>query len=288
MNLYVGLILEIVDYIEQSLCEEITLASVSRHFHVSEFHFNRMFRTVAGTTLKQYILGRKLTGAMERLNATGDKVIDIALDYGFQYPEVFSRAFKKQFGVSPESYRRERPVLTPVTKAKIVERNIVNHQDGLSLKGEGVYLAETMLRGFEFEADTGRADFRTLMEDTCEKFLARARISGSLRTDRLFALVHCNGRDNGEYSVFYGMQAAAPGPPEGFAPRLVPSGWYERFLYVGDMFDIRESFVDDLYRWVIAREIELLDNGIGMLNVFREDYPITREVEIFVPVKKHA
>ena len=45
MNLYVSLIQEIVEYIEESLGEEITLSSVSSRFHVSEFHFNRMFRT---------------------------------------------------------------------------------------------------------------------------------------------------------------------------------------------------------------------------------------------------
>ncbi len=286
MNLYVGLIQEIVEYIEENLGEEITLASVSGRFHVSEFHFNRMFRTVAGITLKQYILGRKLSGAMERLGETREKVIDIALDFGFQYPEVFSRAFKKQFGVSPESFRKERPLLAPVPKAKIVERNIVNRQGRLALKGELLYLNETLLGGFEFEADTGREDFRAHMQTTCDRFLARARESKRLKTDRLFALVHCNGQDNGEYAVFYGMEAAVPGRVEGFAPRLVPEGWYERFLYVGDMFDIRESFVDDLYRWVIVQEVELRENGIGMLNIFREDYATTQEVEIFVPVKK--
>lgn len=286
MNLYVGLIQEIVEYIEDSLSEEITLSSVSSRFHVSEFHFNRMFRTVAGTTLKQYILGRKLSGAMERLIETREKVIDIALDFGFQYPEVFSRAFKKQFGVSPESFRKERPPLTPIPKAKIVERNIVSRQGRLTLKGEGVYLKETLLGGFEFETDTGRADFREHMQTSSDRFLAQARASGRLKTDRLFALVHCHGQDNGEYAVFYGMEAAVPGRVEGFAPRLVPEGWYERFLYVGDMFDIRESFVDDLYRWVIVEEIELYDNGIGMLNIFREDYPMTQAAEIFVPIKK--
>jgi len=177
-------------------------------------------------------------------------------------------------------------LLTPIPKARIVERNIINRQGRMTLKGEAVFLKEMLLGGSEFEADTNREDFRELMQTTCDRFLARARASGSLQTDRLFALVHCHGQDNGEYAVFYGMEAAVPGRVEGFAPRLVPEGWYERFVYVGDMFDIRESFVDDLYRWVMVREVELLDNGIGMLNVFREDYPISQVVEIFVPVKK--
>jgi AraC family transcriptional regulator len=72
----------------------------------------------------------------------------------------------------------------------------------------------------------------------------------------------------------------------GFAIRQVPGGWYERFLYTGDMYEIRESFVDDLYRWVMVRQIELAHNGVGMLNIFGADYPSTREVQILVPVKQ--
>ncbi len=52
------------------------------------------------------------------------------------------------------------------------------------------------------------------------------------------------------------------------------------------MFDVRLSFVNDLYRWVIVNEIELEMNGIGMLNIFMADYPQTGEVQILVPIKQ--
>jgi AraC family transcriptional regulator len=274
-----------VEFIEANLLEEISLETVSKRFNVSEFHFNRMFRTVTGSTLKQYILGRKLSGAMERLGGTDEKVIDIAYDFGFRYPEVFSRAFKKQFGVSPEGFRKDKPPLAPVPRAQIVERSITNYQGRLALKGEGVFLKELRLEGFEFQANVNQGDFRQRMQENADAFLARAQNTPRFHSDRFYASVHCLGEDDGEYSVFYGMEADRPGPEEGLAAQTVPEGWYERFVYAGDMFDIRESFVDDLYRWVMVKEVELLYNGVGMLNVFREDYPVTREVQILVPVK---
>ena len=67
VNSYVELINTTIDYIEENIGERLTLGDISRQFCVSEFHFNRMFKTVDGKTLKQYILGRKLTKAFERL-----------------------------------------------------------------------------------------------------------------------------------------------------------------------------------------------------------------------------
>lgn len=97
MNFYVVVINQAIDYIEDNIFEKLSLSVLSQQFKISDFHFNRMFKTVSGITLKQYLLGRRLTKAMELLGKTNRSVIDIALDSGFEYPEVFSRAFKKLF-----------------------------------------------------------------------------------------------------------------------------------------------------------------------------------------------
>ena len=284
MNTYVRLITDTVSFIEANLREELSLDTVSSRFCVSSFHFDRMFRTVTGRTLKQYILGRKLSEALTPLRETDEKVIDIAYDFGFQYPEVFSRAFKRQFGVSPDAFRKGGADVPPVPKATVIERDIVNYQGTMALKGEGVQLDAFQIAGVELSVNADDPGFRQQMEIASGDFLSRAQAHPAFRQDRFFTLVSCNGRDDGTYSVFCGMEADSPAPD--FAARTVPGGWYKRFLYTGDMYEIRESFVDDLYRWVMVREIELAHNGIGMLNIFGADYPSTHEVQILVPVKQ--
>ena len=52
------------------------------------------------------------------------------------------------------------------------------------------------------------------------------------------------------------------------------------------MFDIREVFIDDLYKWIMVKEVEICPNGIGMLNIYENSYPANSGVHILVPLKK--
>lgn len=63
MNLYIEIINQTIDYIEENITNKLTLLEISKQFNISEYHFNRMFKTVVGKTLKQYILERKLANA---------------------------------------------------------------------------------------------------------------------------------------------------------------------------------------------------------------------------------
>ncbi len=286
MNYYIGLIKDMVDYIEQNIGERLSLESVSEIFNVSEFHFNRIFKTVTGTTLKQYILSRKLTNALQSLAATGAPIIEIAYDLGFEYPEVFSRAFKKQFGIAPSRYRAEKPAVDIAPKANIVERDFINYRGSLALKGEFISLDALTLWGTDTEVAENSENFKYTLQAAGEDFLAQAGKFPALNQDTLYAAVNCHGEDSGAYTVFYGMKARDTADIPELKSRVIPGGRYVRFVYSGDMFDIRESFVDDLYRWVIVKEVTLAHNGVGMLNIFAQDYPSTHEVLILVPVKQ--
>ncbi len=286
MNFYVGVINEAVDYIEDNIGEKLSLVEVAARFAISHFHFNRMFKTVSGVTLKQYILGRKLSKAMEQLKSTNRPIIDIALDLGFEYPEVFSRAFKKQFGVSPAYFRESSPLVEVVPRACIVERDIINYQGTLALKGKCLLLDELTLRGIAVTTNTNADDFQQSLKEKTEGFLVKAVENAGLEHDKFYTAVSCSGNDDGEYTVFCGKKPIA-GMVAGDAQTwVIPGGWYVSFDYHGDMFDIREAFVDDLYKWIMVKEAELNPNGIGMLNIYSNNYPENNAVKILVPVKK--
>lgn len=286
MNYYVNLINETIEYIEENIHEKVSLEGLAGYFCISKFHFNRMFKTVTGMTLKQYVLGRKLTQALIPLKERGVSVTDIAYDFGFEYPEVFSRAFKKQFGVSPLVCKSEKTNVNLIEKANVVERDIVNYKGILTLRGTYEYLKELYLEGTNVEVDVNSEEFEPLLKSTGETFLEEAQKVSWLKHDKLYAVVNCHEEDSGEYTVFYGMQGESISQKTNYIKHIVPQGWYVRFIYYGDMFNIRETFIDDLYRWIMAKGIELNYNGVGMLNIFDKDYLKTSEVQILVPIKE--
>lgn len=94
-----------LDYIESHLTEEIDYEAAARKAASSVFHFQRMFGMLCGFSLGDYIRMRRLTLAADELYRTTDKVIDIALKYGYDTPESFSRAFTRFHGISPTEAR---------------------------------------------------------------------------------------------------------------------------------------------------------------------------------------
>lgn len=103
-----------LDYIEENLHEQVTLTRLAEIACFSPFHYHRVFQAMVGESVMDYVRKRRLTYAAERLFYTDEKVIDIALDAGFQYPESFNRAFKKFYRVSPSRYRDSKRLSGPL------------------------------------------------------------------------------------------------------------------------------------------------------------------------------
>ncbi|MGI6029150.1 MAG: effector binding domain-containing protein [Candidatus Heteroscillospira sp.] len=95
-----------LDYTEANLTEEVDYEEAARQACSSAFHFQRVFTMLCGFTLGDYIRMRRLTLAACELQQTGHKVIDIAMKYGYDTPESFSRAFARFHGLSPTEARR--------------------------------------------------------------------------------------------------------------------------------------------------------------------------------------
>ncbi len=96
-----------LNYIEEHLIEEIDYDKVAEEAACSSFYFQRIFSILCGMTLKDYIRNRRLTLAGNELRAANSKVIDIALKYGYESPESFTRAFSKFHGITPSEAKKE-------------------------------------------------------------------------------------------------------------------------------------------------------------------------------------
>ncbi len=83
-----------MDYIERNLDGDISYDEVARLVCTSAYHFQRMFPFITGVTLSEYIRRRRLTLAAFALQTTDAKVIDVALQYGYESQAAFTRALK--------------------------------------------------------------------------------------------------------------------------------------------------------------------------------------------------
>lgn len=94
-----------IDYVEDHMTEEIDFEKAAEAAYSSSFHFQRVFSTICGFTLGDYIRLRRLSLAGRELAERNSKVIDVALKYGYDSPESFSRAFTRFHGVTPTEAR---------------------------------------------------------------------------------------------------------------------------------------------------------------------------------------
>ena len=94
-----------ISYIEDNLAGDIDFNTAAEKACCSLFHFQRMFFAIIGLTPAEYARRRRLTLAARELTTNGDKVIDIALKYGYDSPEAFTRAFRNVHGINPLAAR---------------------------------------------------------------------------------------------------------------------------------------------------------------------------------------
>jgi len=92
-----------IEFIENHIKEDITVVEIASHAGYSLYHFCRVFSLCKGVSVMEYVRDRRLSLAATEL-FNGRKIIDIALDYGFETPSGFAKAFRKACGYSPTQY----------------------------------------------------------------------------------------------------------------------------------------------------------------------------------------
>ena len=90
-----------INYIEAHLLENVNIEDISRHVLSSGNYFNKVFGIVTGFSVNEYMRNRKLSLSGKDLISSECKVIDLALKYGYETPESFTKAFSRFHGITP-------------------------------------------------------------------------------------------------------------------------------------------------------------------------------------------
>lgn len=146
----------LVEWIEANLTDDLNIDLITLKSGYSKWHMQRMFKEMTGQTLAAYTRKRRLTMAAMALRLTRMPLIDIAVRFGFDNQQNFTRVFKSHFSLTPGAFRRiphlpvknfhgRIPVRSPIERAALVERQQELQLCGETLEWEcqfGEYIAD--------------------------------------------------------------------------------------------------------------------------------------------------
>src|SRR5688572_10852783 len=98
----------ITDWMTDNMAEEFSLGRLAEQAGMSEFHFNRLFKRATGVPPSQHLIKLRLDAARRLLRETNKSIITIANDVGYSNPSHFAQLFRKEAGLTPSEYRRQR------------------------------------------------------------------------------------------------------------------------------------------------------------------------------------
>ena len=274
-----------IQYIEDHITEDITVDNIAQSVGVSSFYFQKGFAMLCGFTVSEYIRNRKLALAGNDLLVTDEKIIDIAVKYGYDSPDSFTRAFTRFHGVTPTSVRKDEVLLKSFAPLKI------------KISLEGGYLMDYKI--VKKEAFTVIANAKTFPYEGAKEIVPQFW-QEHFQTGKGAVVCGCYGinidlemgQETFEYLIAdpYDPQKEIP---EGFVTRTIPAFDWAVFPCKGPMPDALQDVNTKIYtEWLPAlKEYEF---AAGYCVEYYDD-PTKYEkgtveenyyCEIWIPVKK--
>ncbi len=210
----------VFDYVDNHLDDVLSLELLSQVANFSKYHFHRQFSEFAGISISRYVQLMRLKRASYRLVFNQfDRIIDIALDAGFENPESFSRAFKNAFGQTPSEFRRN-PAWKPWNeryKFPIRERKLNMEVRIVDCEPTKVALLEH--RGAP-----------ELVNDTARIFIEWRKASGlsPVKSSRTFGIAYDNPDttepEKFRFDICGSITEDVPNNPQGVVNGVIPGG----------------------------------------------------------------
>lgn len=278
-----------INYIEEHLTEEIDYEIVAKEAACSSFYLQRIFSILCGMTLGDYIRNRRLTLAGNELSAADDKVIDIALKYGYESPESFTRAFSRFHGVTPSEAKKDGSKLKSFSRLSVkITLNGGNIMDYKIIEKDAFDIIEKVESHPVEDSENAKS---------IPAFWTRSHNDGTVKklldttTDRTYIFGVCYGNLSENAKTFdYSIAAKCNENtvvPEGFRKNTIPARTWAIFECKGampnaiqDMWHkiVSEFFPTSGYQPTYEMDIEAYTEG----NMGSPDY----RSEIWVPVIK--
>ena len=272
-----------IDYIEEHLLEEISYEEIAKIACCSTYHFQRMFSYIADVPLSEYIRRRRMTMAAVDLQECDEKVIDIALKYGYDSPTAFNRAFQSIHGIAPSQAKlagvtvKAFPAISfKVTIKGDVEMNYrIEKKDAFRIIGVYEPLYHELEKNFEIVPQMWQ---KTAMNGTIEKLTAMMKDDPM----GILGVSACNEQDNWKYFI---AVANSGDLAEGFDEYIIPATTWAIFSGEGIMPNsIQELEKRIVTEWLPTSGYEYAN--APDIEVYLNADPQNARFEVWIPVIK--
>lgn len=281
-----------VVYIENHLGDSVSVEDVAKAVGYSYYHLNRQFIAILGESVGNYIKKRRLANAAKRLIYTDCKVIDIAMESGFESSEAFSRAFKLVYKTSPQSYRKNR-FDTYISAKERLDTGLLDHiARNVTVHPTIVTIPPVKVAGLRGETTLRDNKLRALWE--CFNEIAKD-IPHKKAMARGFGICEA-ARDNTLYNMnsdvlfteVAGIEVESfDGLPEDFVRKELPGGRYAVFTHKGTLRMLQRTFEYIWGTWFLNTKEEMdcrEDFELYDARFLGYDHPDS-EVDIYIPLK---
>lgn len=269
-------------YIEEHLCDKFEIEEAARIACCSTYHFQRMFAYMAGVPLSEYVRRRRMTLAAVDLQSGGEKVVDVALKYGYESPTAFTRAFKSVHGIAPseakESGARLKafpPVSFRISIKGDSEMNYrIEKKEAFRIVGISCPLEKELEKNFEaVPALWGRAAAEGLIEKLASMMDAEPK--------GILGVSACGEGQNWRYYISVATDAETDGELEEF---IVPKADWAIFEGKGTNLSIQELEKRIVTEWLPGSGYEY--GNAPDIEVYLNPDPQNAIYEVWIPVVK--
>lgn len=209
-----------VDYIEEHITEPLEVSDIASQMNISAFYYQKIFSILCGFTLGEYIRNRRLALAGGELLATDEKIIDIAMKYGYDTPEGFTRAFVKFQGVTPGAARKYGKVRSFAKLAVEISVKGGSIMDYKIVKKEAFKIIAKQQRFEKIEDVQGRSDIPAFWTechgDGTVKFLSENSKKDGVLGNSVVGMCMEDSTAVKDFPYFIGAEYAGGKVPEGY------------------------------------------------------------------------
>ncbi len=271
-----------IDYLEEHISEEISYEEAARVAGCSAYHFQRMFTYLAGAPLSEYIRRRRMSLAAVDLRSGDEKIIDIALKYGYSSPTAFNRAFQGVHGVSPSAARKGGCSLKsyPPIRFKIIIKGVeemnyrIEERGPIRILGVSQPLHRDMEQNFSIVPEMWN---RASADGTIPK------LASVMDGQPMGLLGVCAGGSAEQWRYFIAVASSAPAG-EGLEEYLIPAATWAVFPGAGTNLAIQELERRVITEWLPTSGYEYAD--APDIEVYLNPDPENARFEVWIPVVK--